>query len=278
VQRLQHADELLAEAVLEGDPLGLDPPRDQQHLLVLHVHALHRADPGREVEHLRLAERRSGVPAAADLPDHRGVQAFLDGGPDREGRGEVVAVDDQVRAVPHADLVDLAEQRVGGVTGEHVREAGLNTHADQGELAAVLPLRRQRELVVAELDPGRAVRVVRVRMGQRHRHVEIVNSGSERSRVQRHDESRICRVHQDVARMIGEQPGDGVGVPRVDPDRPVPVASRRGTFRPAQVVVADDEVGERPAGGDPRERGADAAGTNEKYPHLRDPISRISAH
>ena len=36
----------------------------EQHLLVLHVDALDRADPGREGEDLRLAERLGGVPAA----------------------------------------------------------------------------------------------------------------------------------------------------------------------------------------------------------------------
>ena len=48
VLQLEHLDELLAEAVLEGDPLGVDPPRDQQHLLVFHVDALHRPDALRE--------------------------------------------------------------------------------------------------------------------------------------------------------------------------------------------------------------------------------------
>ena len=54
---LQHLDELVAQAVLEGDPLGVDPARHQQHLFVLDVHALDRPDALGEVEHLRLAER-----------------------------------------------------------------------------------------------------------------------------------------------------------------------------------------------------------------------------
>ena len=44
VQRLEHVDELAAEAVLEGHPLGVDPARHQQHLLVLDVA---RTRPGR---------------------------------------------------------------------------------------------------------------------------------------------------------------------------------------------------------------------------------------
>ena len=68
VKRLQHADELVPEAVLEGDPLRLDPPRHQQHLFVLHVHALDRADASREDEGLGLAERLGGEPAPAPSP------------------------------------------------------------------------------------------------------------------------------------------------------------------------------------------------------------------
>ena len=55
VQRLQHVDELLAEPVLEGDALAVDPARHEHDLLVLDVDALDRADSLREVEHLRLA-------------------------------------------------------------------------------------------------------------------------------------------------------------------------------------------------------------------------------
>ena len=87
VQHLEDVDELVAQAVLEGDPLGLDPARDQEHLLVLHVHALDRADPLRELERLGLAERRRGVPAAALLPDDRRVEALLDRRPDARTTG-----------------------------------------------------------------------------------------------------------------------------------------------------------------------------------------------
>ena len=69
---------------------------------------------------LRLGERRGREPAAVVLPDHRRVEALLDRRPDREGRREVVALDDEVRAVADADLVDLGEQLVGGVAGEDV--------------------------------------------------------------------------------------------------------------------------------------------------------------
>ena len=141
--------------------LGVHPARHEQHLLVLHVDALDRADPGREGEDLRLAERLGGVPAPVPLPDDRRVEALLDRGPDGEGGREVVALHHEVRAVPHADLVDLAEQRVGGVAREDIGQAGLDAHADQRQLAAGLPFGCGGELLVAQLDAascGRARR------------------------------------------------------------------------------------------------------------------------
>ena len=71
-------------------------------------------------------------PAVA-LPHERRVEALLDRRPDRERRREVVAVDHEVGAVAHADLVDLGEQVVGGVAGEDVGEAGLHAHAHERE-------------------------------------------------------------------------------------------------------------------------------------------------
>jgi hypothetical protein len=45
VQHLEDVDELVAEAVLERRALAVDPARHEEDLLVLHVHALDRADP-----------------------------------------------------------------------------------------------------------------------------------------------------------------------------------------------------------------------------------------
>jgi hypothetical protein len=87
---------------------------------VLDVDALDLADPLRKVEELGLRERGGREPAAVALPDERWVQALLDRRPDRERRREVVALDDEVRAVAHADLVDRTEQVVGGVAREDV--------------------------------------------------------------------------------------------------------------------------------------------------------------
>ena len=52
VERSQDLDELIAEAVLEGHALAVDPPRYEHDLLVLDVHALDRADPLGELEHV----------------------------------------------------------------------------------------------------------------------------------------------------------------------------------------------------------------------------------
>src|SRR5213076_1968144 len=92
------------------------------YLLVLHVDAFDLSDALGKPEGLRLRERLRRVEAAVALPDERRVQALLDRRPDREGRREVVAADNEVRAVADADLVDLREQVVGGVAREHVGE------------------------------------------------------------------------------------------------------------------------------------------------------------
>ena len=55
MQHLEHLDELVAEAVLERDPVAVDPAGDEQHLLVLDVDALDRADALGEHEGLGLA-------------------------------------------------------------------------------------------------------------------------------------------------------------------------------------------------------------------------------
>jgi hypothetical protein len=131
VQRFQHVDELLAEAVLEGDAPAVNPARDEHDLLVLDVDALEQADPLGEVEDLGLAERLGRVPAALALPDQGRVEALLDRRPDREGRRELVALDLEVRAVADGDLVDLGEQVVGRVAGEDVGKAGLDADPDE---------------------------------------------------------------------------------------------------------------------------------------------------
>ena len=40
MQRLEHADELVAQAVLEGHSSGVDPAGDEEHFFVLDIDAL----------------------------------------------------------------------------------------------------------------------------------------------------------------------------------------------------------------------------------------------
>ena len=57
--------------------------------------------------------------------------------------------------------------------------------------------------------------------------------------------------------MLGEQADGGLLVARVRSHGLVPVAGGRGALGPAEVVVGDDQLGERAAGGDPGQRRAD---------------------
>ena len=130
---------------------------------MLDVDALDRTDPLGEVEDLRLGEGGGREPSAVLLPDHRRVEALLDGGPDGEARREVVAGDEEVGTIAHADLLDPIEEVVGGVACEDVRQARLHPHAAQGEQAALRPRVGLVELLVAELDEGVRVRSLRMR-------------------------------------------------------------------------------------------------------------------
>src|SRR5436190_4954810 len=93
MQRTQHVDELVAEAVLERHAAAIHFARDEHHLLVLDVDAFDRADSLRKVEDLGLRERLRRIKAAVALPDQRRIEALLDRRPDREGRRERVALD-----------------------------------------------------------------------------------------------------------------------------------------------------------------------------------------
>src|SRR5690606_34575948 len=104
--------------------------------------ALDGTDALREVEHLRFAERLCRVPASLLLPDDGRVEALLDRRPDAEGWREdlvpCLVAHDKVRAVPHAELVDLAEEVVDGVAGEDIRETRFDADSDERESARLL--------------------------------------------------------------------------------------------------------------------------------------------
>jgi len=104
-------------------------------------------------------------------------------------------------------------------------------------------------------------------MGQRHRHVQVVDAGAERGPEQRHHEPGVGRVHQRVAAALGEQPGHGPLVPGVQLRGLVPVAGRGRALRPLQVIVGDDQLGEGAPGGDLGQRRTDPARAHQKYAH-----------
>ena len=270
MERHEHLDELVAEAVLEGHAPAVDPARHEQHLLVLDVDALHRADPLGEVEDLGLGEGRRRVPAAVTLPDHRRVQALLDRRPDREGRREVVALDDEVRAVADADLVDLREQLVGGVPREDVGGAGLDPDPDEREEALLLDDRCSLELVVAELDARELVRPLGVGLREGHRHVEVRHAGLEARVEDRHVEERVDGVQHRIGPRLADQVEDAVAARGVDAVRgEARVVDGRDDRRRSPCVVVGEGavVEERAPARDRRERRADAAGADDEDPH-----------
>ncbi len=187
------------------------------------------------------------------LPDHRRVEALLDRRPDGEGRGEVVALDDEVRAVADADLVDLGEELVRGVAGEDVGRAGLDPDADECEEALLLPRPSALELVVAELHADLFVRVDRVRLGERHRHVEVGRAGFEARVEDRDVEERVDGVQDRIGARLPDQRDDGVLARRVDPVRAeaTVVELSHDVLRSCRVVVGQRAVlEERAALGD----------------------------
>ena len=117
-------------------------------------------------------------PRLALVHDRR-VETLLDRRPDRERRGEVVAVDDEVGTVAHADLVDPREEVVAGVAGHDVGESGLDAHPDEGQLAALLPVGEAASCSSPSITPTSLNGRSRVRHRQVHRHVEVVHAGGE---------------------------------------------------------------------------------------------------
>ena len=237
VQHPQHVDELLAEAVLERHPLRVDPARHEEHLFVLDVHALDRADALGELEHLGLAERRGREPAGVLLPDHGRIQALLDRGPDRERRREdlvaLVVGDDEVGAVAHAELVDPARtggrprsgrtRRRGPARRPCPRARGAPRHCQSPACA---------NWSSPSFTPGLLVGVGRMRLRQAHRHVEVVGAGRERAREDRRHELRLDGVHHVRRTVLA---GDGchdVGIRRVDLRRGEPGGDLVAVLRP----------------------------------------------
>ena len=196
VESFQHADKLVAESILEGGALRLDPARNQQNFLMLHVDHFHGADLG-EVEHLRLGEGRGREPLSV-FPNDGRIEALLDGCPDRKVGRELVTFDGDVRAVADADLLDLVEEMILRVAREHVRHARFHTTTDEGEQAFLLPIFGLVELVIAQFDPGLVERVAGMRRRERHGHIHISRADVEGRVEDLLVVNWIHRVHDQV--------------------------------------------------------------------------------
>ncbi len=117
----EHIDELVAKAVLEGHTFAVDPPRDRAEPLRARRSRTRRRPipPGK----LNTSSSLNGSVVYQPLSFSQMTGGFRHSSMvvhiEKVGR-EVVAVDDQVRPVTDADLVDRAEQLVCGVPGEDV--------------------------------------------------------------------------------------------------------------------------------------------------------------
>jgi hypothetical protein len=126
------------------------------------------------------------------------------------------------------------------------------------------------ELLVAEFHAGQLVRLVGMRPGQRHRHVEVVGAGRVRAIEDRHDETRVHRVQDVGDAMLAAQRRHRRGGGRVHLGRheTIVVEPADGRGGPAGVVVGDDEpLEEVPASGDAGRGGAHPARTDEENAH-----------
>ncbi len=181
---------------------------------------------------------------------------------------KLVALHRQVRPVAHPELVDLGEEVVGGVAGQHVGEPRLDPDPDQREPTGRLPVPGDRELLVAELHARPLVRRLRVRARERHRHVQVVRPGLAGPGEDRHHEARVDRVHHVGDGVLAAQCGDRARVGGVDASGGVPLVDRGGPLGAGQVVVGDDDRLEEVAAGRDRGEGRpDTAGTDQQDPH-----------
>ena len=153
---------------------------------------------------------------------------------------------------------------VGGVARGDVGEPGLGADADEREQARVLPLRRDRELLVAELHARELEGAVGMRLRQVHRHVEVGAAGLERGVEDRRVESWVARVDDRVRARRPRERGDRDRdrTRRLPPRRSAPSSGSRSTAasRTRRVEVGDDEAVEEVASlrGD-RDRRSDSA-------------------
>ena len=121
---------------------------------------------------------------------------------------------------------------------------------------------------IDELHAGVLVGLLGMRLGQAHRHVEVVGAGLERAVEDRHVENGVDGVHHVGDAVLPAQGSHGRRVRGVDLCRDEAVVRRRGLLGPRQVVVGHhDGLEEVAPGGDGREGTADATGSYQENPH-----------
>jgi hypothetical protein len=247
---------------------------------VLDVHALDRPDTAREVEYLRLAEGFGGVPAAVCSKITGGLRPLRSSSRWRR-RSEVIAVDREVGAVPGAQFFDVVEEVIGGVPGEDVRQPGFDTDPHQCQPSGGSPLLVEGELLVTQFDARKFVRALRVRLGERHRHVQVVRAGLIGPSEDRHHKARVDRIQYVGRSMPADGAGDRVGARGIDSVGDQPplgtepfVDGSHRAFCSFEVVVGHDQgLEEGPPGHDLREGIADPPSQPARFALLRPRLS-----
>ena len=137
---------------------------------------------------------------------------------EKEGAEIRYALHHQVGPVAHTGLVDVAEQVVGGVAGQHVSQARLDAHADHRQPPARRPSLGQGELLVPELHPRLAVRVAGMGLRQRHRHVHVMDPAGQGGAEDRHGEAGIGGTEYGVDAKLGKRSPNRRLIGGVEPD------------------------------------------------------------
>ena len=100
---------------------------------------------------------------------------------------------------------------IGGVPSEHVRQAGFDAHAHQGEQPLLAPLRVGGQLGGPERLADLGVRVGRVRPREIHGHVHVGAAGLERRLEDGVVQTGVAGVDDDVD-FVGLGQGDDLGL------------------------------------------------------------------
>ena len=92
----EHINKRRTKPIFEGDFARIYLSWNECNLFVLHVDTFDGPNTFGEIENLKVREWFSGVPTNSLFPHQRWIETFFNRGPDREGRCEIVAINDQV--------------------------------------------------------------------------------------------------------------------------------------------------------------------------------------